>query len=53
MAVGMSRQCCDDEVVFRAERLFYNGADYVKVIRTYALHHGCQQGYPAPPSGSA
>lgn len=44
MAVGMSRQHSDDEVVLRAERLFHNGGDYAEVIRTYALHHGCQQG---------
>lgn len=42
MAVGMSRQRCDDEVVLRAECLFHNGGDYAEVIRTYALHHGCQ-----------
>lgn len=44
MAVGMSRQHSDDEVVLRAERLFHNSGDYAEVIRTYALHHGCQQG---------
>lgn len=43
MTVGMSRQHSDDKVVLRAERLFHNGGDYAEVIRTYALHHGCQQ----------
>lgn len=44
MAVGMSRQHSGDEVVLRAELLLHNGGDYAEVIRTYALHHGCQQG---------
>ena len=44
MAVDMSGQHSDDEVVLRAERLFHNIGDYAEVIRTYALHHSCQQG---------
>lgn len=48
MAVGMSRQHSDDEVVLRAERLFHNSGDYAEVIRTYALHHECRQGESPP-----
>lgn len=48
MAVGTSRQHCDDEVVLRAERLFHNGGDYAEVIRTYTLHHGCRHGESPP-----
>lgn len=44
MAVGMSMQISDDEVVLRAECVLHNGGDYAEVIKTYALHHGCQQG---------
>lgn len=50
MAVGTSRQHCDDEVVLRAERLFHNGGDYAEVIRTYTLHHGCRHGESPPGS---
>lgn len=50
MAVGMSRQHSDDEVVLRAERLFHNGGDYAEVIRNLRITSWLPaKGNPPPP----